>query len=63
MKELLQLLETAPASDRRIMAAAMVSSAVLLTLAATVQLLALWPPKKAGVVSMAITSCRKSSLE
>jgi hypothetical protein len=41
MKELLQLLETAPASDRRIMAAAMVSSAVLLTLAATVQLLAL----------------------
>jgi hypothetical protein len=42
MKELLrQVLETAPSSDRKIMAAAVVSSAVLLTLATTIQLVAL----------------------
>jgi hypothetical protein len=42
MKELLrQVLETAPSSDRKIMAAALVSSAVLLTVAATVQLVPL----------------------
>ena len=42
MKELLrQVLEIGPSSDRQIMAAAMVGSAVLLTVAAMVQLLAL----------------------
>jgi hypothetical protein len=42
MKELLhQLLETAPPSDRHIMAAALVGSAVVLTVAAIVHLVAL----------------------
>ena len=42
MKELLrQVLETAPPSDRRIIAAAMLGSAVLLTVAVTVWLVAL----------------------
>jgi len=42
MKELLrQVLETAPLSDRRMMAAATLGSAVLLTVAAMLQLLAL----------------------
>jgi hypothetical protein len=42
MKELLRhVLETAPLSDRRIIAAAMLASAVLLTVAAMLQLLAL----------------------
>ena len=42
MKELLrQVLETAPRSDRQIMAAAMAGSALLLTLAAAIQLVAL----------------------
>ena len=42
MKELLrQVLETAPLSDRRIIAAAMLGSAVLLTVAAMLQLFAL----------------------
>jgi hypothetical protein len=42
MKALLrQVLETAPSSDRKIMAAAVVSCAVLLTIAATLQLVAL----------------------
>ena len=42
MKELLrQVLKTAPSSDRKIMAAAVVSSAVVLTVAATLQLAAL----------------------
>ena len=42
MKELLrQVLETAPLSDRRIMAAAMLGSAELLTVTAMLQLLAL----------------------
>ena len=42
MRELLrQVLETAPSSDRKIMAAAVASCAVLLMVAATVQLVAL----------------------
>ena len=42
MKELLrQVLETAPSSDRKIMVAAVVSCAVLLTVAATALLVAL----------------------
>ncbi len=42
MKELLrQVFETAPASDRHIIAAAMVGSAVLLTVAVTVQFVVL----------------------
>ena len=42
MKELLrQVLETAPLSDRRIIAAALLGSAVLLAVAAMLELLAL----------------------
>jgi hypothetical protein len=49
MKELLrQVLETAPLSDRRILAAAMVSSAVLFTVAVTIHLVVLGDNRTTG---------------